>query len=178
MAGSARSCRSQGAENGYGLREGPGYAYGSGVEFIVVGGVAGTLHGSAFITQDLAVVYARNRENIRRLAAALQPHQPYLRGAPEGLPFQWDERTIRNGLNFTLTTAFGDLDLLGEATGGGTYHDLLPHSREVSGFGVRFRLVNLDKLIVLKRAAGRPKDLAVVAELQGILERRKPPGAP
>ena len=43
----------------------------------------------------------------------------------------------------------------------------------MSGFGVRFRLLNLDKLIVLKRAAGRPRDLAVVAELQGILEKRK-----
>ena len=146
---------------------------GAGVQFIVIGGVAGTLHGSAFITQDLDVVYARNCENIRRLAAALQPHQPYLRGAPEGLPFKWDERTIANGLNFTLTTSFGDLDLLGEATGGGAYEDLLPHSREVSGFGVCFRLLNLDKLIVLKRAAGRPKDLAVVAELQGILAKTR-----
>lgn len=143
------------------------------VEFIVIGGVAGTLHGSAFITQDLDVVYSRARENIRRLAAALQPHLPYLRKAPEGLPFKWDEQTIRNGLNFTLTTAFGDLDLLGEVTGGGTYSDLFAHSKEVSGFGVRFRLVDLDKLIVLKRAAGRPKDLPVVAELQGILERRR-----
>ena len=151
---------------------------GGGVEFIVIGGVAGTLHGSAFITQDLDVVYAHNRENIRRLAAALQPHEPYLRGAPEGLPFHWDEPTIRNGLNFTLTTSFGDLDLLGEATGGGAYEDLLPHSCEVSGFGVRFRLLNLDKLIVLKRAAGRPKDLVVVAELQGILEKRKQPSGP
>jgi hypothetical protein len=148
---------------------------GAGVEFIVIGGVAATLHGSAIITQDLDVVYSRNRENVRRLVAALQPHQPYLRGAPPGLPFQWDERTIRNGLNFTLTTTFGDLDLLGEASGGGTYADLLPHSQEVAGFGVRFRLVDLDKLIVLKRAAGRPKDLLAVAELQGILERRNPP---
>src|SRR2546430_41760 len=136
---------------------------GGGVEFIVIGGVAGTLHGSAFITQDLDVVYSRSRENIRRLANALQPHQPYLRGAPAGLPFQWDERTIRGGLNFTLTTSFGDLDLLGEATGGGTYADLWPYSQEVAGFGVRFRLLNLDKLIVLKRAAGRPKDLQVLA---------------
>jgi hypothetical protein len=146
---------------------------GGGVEFIVIGGVAGALHGSAFMTQDLDVVYARNLENIRRLAATLQPHELYLRGAPAGLPFRWDERTLRNGLNFTLTTSFGDLDLLGEATGGGTYEDLLPHSTEVRGFGVRFRLLNLEKLIVLKRAAGRPKDLAVLAELQGILERNK-----
>lgn len=143
------------------------------VEFIVIGGVAGALHGSAFITQDLDLVYARTPGNIRRLAAALQSHHPYLRGAPAGLPFQWDEGTIRNGLNFTLTTDFGDLDLLGEATGGGTYADLLPHSREVSGFAVQFRLLNLDKLIALKRAAGRPKDLAVLAELQGIFERIK-----
>src|SRR5262245_49943049 len=87
--------------------------------------------------------------------------------------FQWDERTIRTGLNFTLTTSFGDLNLLGEVAGGGGYNDLLPHSREVSGFGARFRLVNLDKLIILKRAAGRPRDLPVVAELQEILEKRK-----
>jgi len=145
------------------------------IQFIVIGGVAGTLHGSAFMTQDLDVVYSRTAENIRRLAAALQPHSPYLREAPPGLPFKWDEQTIRNGLNFTLTTAFGDLDLLGEVIGGGTYNDLLAHSKEVSGFGVRFRLVDLDKLIVLKRAAGRPKDLPIVAELQGILERRKRP---
>ena len=142
------------------------------VEFIVIGGVAATLHGSAFTTQDLDVVYSRSPENIRRLAAALQEHQPYLRGAPAGLPFTWDERTIRHGLNFTLTTEFGDLDLLGEVAGGGAYEDLLPHSSEVAGFGVRFRLVNLDTLIVLKRAAGRPKDLPMIAELQGILERR------
>jgi predicted nucleotidyltransferase len=150
------------------------------IEFILIGGVAGSLHGSAFITQDLDLVYARNRENIRRLAATLQPHQPYLRNAPPGLPFKWDEATIRNGLNFTLTTSFGDLDLLGEVAGGGTYADLLPHSSEVTGFGVTFRLINLDKLIVLKRAAGRPKDLQVIAELRGILQRQRnqPPGAP
>jgi predicted nucleotidyltransferase len=143
------------------------------VEFIVIGGVAATLHGSAFTTLDLDVVYSRSPENIRRLAATLQQHRPYLRGAPAGLPFVWDERTIRNGLNFTLTTEFGDLDLLGEVAGGGTYEDLLPHSNEVTGFGVRFWLVALDTLIVLKRAAGRPKDLPVIAELQGILERRR-----
>ena len=143
------------------------------VEFIVIGGVAATLHGSAFTTLDLDVVYSRSPQNIRRRADALQGHRPYLRGAPAGLPFAWEERTIRNGLNFTLITEFGELDLLGEVAGGGTYEDLLPHSSEVTGFGVRFRLVDLDTLIVLKRAAGRPKDLPMIAELQEILERRR-----
>jgi hypothetical protein len=94
------------------------------------------------------VVYSRSRENIRRLAAALSGHQPYLRNVRAGLLFVWDERTIRNGLNFTLSTDFGDLDLLGEVAGGGTYNDLLSRSHEVSGFGVSFRLVDLDMLIV------------------------------
>ena len=58
------------------------------VEFIVVGGVAGALHGSSYITQDLDVVYKRSKENIRRLVATLGPHKPYLRGVPEGLPFK------------------------------------------------------------------------------------------
>jgi hypothetical protein len=98
-----------------------------GVEFIVIGGFAATAHGSAHVTVDLDVLYRRTDENLVRLASALEPIRPYLRGAPPGLPFQFDAATIRRGLNFTLTTEAGDLDLLGEAAGGGTYEDLLPH---------------------------------------------------
>ena len=75
-------------------------------------GVAATIHGSARVTQDLDIVYARTPENFARLVAALAPHAPYLRGAPPGLPFRWDAETIRRGLNFTLTTTLGDVDLL------------------------------------------------------------------
>ena len=85
-------------------------------DFIIVGGVAAILHGLGFTTYDLDVVYSRDRENIRRIVQALGPYQPYLRGAPPGLPFHLDELTLRNGLNFTLVTSFGDLDLLGEVT--------------------------------------------------------------
>src|SRR5688572_22825336 len=90
------------------------------VEFLVIGGFAGTLHGAARLTLDLDVVYRRNAENMARLATALVGLDPYLRGAPPGLPFRWDERTIRMGLNFTLSTTRGPLDLLGEVAGGGT----------------------------------------------------------
>ena len=81
------------------------------VEFIVVGGAAATAHGSSRLTVDLDVVYRRTSENIARLVSALAPLQPYLRGAPPGLPFDWSEETIRKGLNFTLTTKLGALDL-------------------------------------------------------------------
>jgi predicted nucleotidyltransferase len=148
-----------------------------GVEFIVIGGAAATIHGSARVTRDVDVVYRRTADNMRRLAAALAPHSPYLRGAPPGLPFRWDEDTLRRGLNFTLTTAIGDLDLLGEVTGGGNFEALLPHSSPVQAFGIECLCLNLDKLIQVKRAAGRPKDLEAIAELEALREERGKAGS-
>jgi hypothetical protein len=145
---------------------------GADVEFIIIGGFAATAHGSAHVTVDLDVVYNRTAENMSRLAAALEPLQPYLRGAPRGLPFQFDVDTIKRGLNFTLTTGAGDLDLLGEATGGGTYDALLPRSEVRELLGLECRFVDLDTLIHLKRAAGRPKDLERIAELEILRQER------
>jgi hypothetical protein len=142
------------------------------VDFIVVGGLAGVAHGSPRLTQDIDVVYSRAAENLQRIVEALRPHQPYLRGAPPGLPFLWDAKTLKNGLNFTLRTALGDIDLLGEIVGGGRYEDLLPHSHEVPMFGVVARVLDLEKLIEVKRAAGRPKDFEAIAELEAIREER------
>jgi predicted nucleotidyltransferase len=144
------------------------------VDFIVIGGMAAAAHGSARVTLDLDVVYARDRENVRRLVAALAPHAPYLRGAPPGLPFSFDEGTVLHGLNFTLTTDVGDLDLLGEVVGGGAYEDLLPESVEIDAFGLRCKYVGLEALLRLKRAAGRPKDLEAIAELEILRDRAKP----
>lgn len=84
------------------------------VEFILVGGLAGIVHGSARATYDVDLVYSRTDENIERLVTALASYAPYLRDAPPGLPFVWDAKTIRGGLNFTLSTGLGDLDLFGE----------------------------------------------------------------
>lgn len=146
---------------------------GAGVEFIIVGGVAATAHGSTRLTVDLDVVYRRTAENISRIVATLAPYHPYLRGAPPGLPFRWEDATIRNGLNFTLTTSRGQIDLLGEIAGGGSYDDLLSHSFSLKVFGVECLCLRLERLIYVKRAAGRPKDLEVIAELEKILEEQK-----
>ena len=147
------------------------------VEFILIGGVAARAHGSARITQDVDVSYGRREENLACLVGALAPFTPYLRGAPAGLPFEWSARTLRAGLNFTLTTTLGDIDLLGEIPGGGTFDDLLPHAITVTIFGRATRLLGLDWLILVKRAAGRPKDLEVIAELEALAEEIRHPGA-
>ena len=143
-----------------------------GVQFILIGGGAGIVHGLTRSTFDVDVVYARDEANLIRLVEALANHSPYLRGAPPGLPFRWDLTTVKRGLNFTLTTDLGNLDLLGEVTGGGDYERLLPFCEDQSTFGITCLVVNLDRLIHLKRAAGRPKDLEAVAELEALLEER------
>jgi len=145
----------------------------SGVEFILIGGVAAWAHGSSRATVDLDVVYERSEANLKRIADALASIHPYLRGAPPGLPFRLDLQTLRGGLNFTLTTDLGSLDLLGEIAGGGGYENLLPHSSVMTMLDASCRCLNLDKLIEVKRAAGRPKDFEAVAELEGMRNERK-----
>lgn len=139
-----------------------------GVEFILVGGVAATVHGSARLTSDVDIVYRRSPENIRKLAAALAPLHPSLRGAPPGLPFRLDAETIQHGLNFTLSTRAGALDLFGEIAGGGGWEELSGHTIEVEVFGLSCQCLDLDTLIAVKRAAGRPRDLETVAELEAL----------
>jgi predicted nucleotidyltransferase len=143
------------------------------VEFIIVGGLAATIHGAARATYDVDVVYARTSENLSRIVAALGPLRPYLRGAPAGLPFTWDIETLSKGLNFTLTTTVGDLDLLGEITYGGTYDALLSDTEVVTVLGIECRCLSLEQLIQVKRAAGRVKDLEALAELEAIAEERR-----
>jgi predicted nucleotidyltransferase len=143
------------------------------VEFIVIGGVAAVAHGSARLTQDLDVVYRRSRENYEHIVSSLSPYSPYLRGAPPGLPFRLDEETLERGLNFTLTTDLGPVDFLGEVAGGGRYEQLSAHSQVMNVFGVEARVVALRTLILLKRAAGRPKDNEAIAELEALVEEKK-----
>jgi hypothetical protein len=142
------------------------------VEFIIVGGLAANAHGSARVTIDVDVVYARSAANLSRIVKALQPLKPYIRGAPPGLPFEWSTTTLKAGLNFTLTTTAGPIDLLGEIVGGGSYDDLISHSSIVRALGVDLAILDLPWLIKVKRAAGRPKDFEAIAELEVIQEEQ------
>jgi hypothetical protein len=126
-----------------------------GVDFVVVGGVALVLRGSSRVTLDLDLCYARDLGNLRRLAAALAPFHPRLRGTPPDLPFLWDERTLASGLNFTLTTDLGDLDILGEVAGVGGYAQVSAGASELVVGDASIRVMDLDTLERSKRAAGR-----------------------
>lgn len=144
-----------------------------GVVFVIVGGIAATLHGSARLTYDLDIVYERSRENMDRIVAALAPFRPYLRGAPEGLPFKFDAETLKRGLNFTFTTSDGPIDLLGEISGVGNYAVACQNADEAHMFGGTYYFLDLETLIISKKAAGRPKDFDAIAELEAIREERQ-----
>jgi predicted nucleotidyltransferase len=143
------------------------------VQFVLIGGGAAIAHGLARTTYDVDIVYLREIENLQRIVDALEGASPYYRGAPKGLPFSWDVQTLQDGLNFTLTTEQGDIDLLGEVAGGGTYEKLIQHSETFELFGNAVTVVTLSTLITLKRAAGRPKDFEALAELEALLEERE-----
>ena len=143
------------------------------IECVLVGGVAATVHGSSIPTQDLDICYSRNDANLTKIIKALRSVNATLRGAPKDLPFILDEETLRHGLNFTFDTDVGKLDLLGEVQGVGGYTDCLENSDDAEIFGSRHRVLSLEKLIAAKRAAGRPKDLLALVELEAILEYRR-----
>ena len=142
-----------------------------GVEFVVIGGVSAAFHGRSQIIYDLDVCFSRTFENLRRLAATLAPFHPQPSGLPAGLPFVWDDVTLRNGTVFTLQTDLGELDLLAEV---GSYEEVKARSLVVEAFGRRVFTLDLPSLIQAKRAAGREKDLAAVAELESLLEAKDP----
>ena len=142
------------------------------VDYIVIGGVAMVLHGSARTTQDFDICYGRSPANLQAVAAALAPFHPYLRGAPPDLPFRLDAATLRSGLNFTLSSDVGDIDLLGEVTGVGGYRDLIDEAIWMDVYGERVAVMSLGSLERAKRSAGRLKDLVDLAEIEEIKKRR------
>ena len=118
----------------------------SDVDFVVIGGVAAPLHGSAVVTFDLDVCYSRPSANLSRLVEALRPFHPRSRGFRADLPFGWDEATLRNATVLTVQTDLGELDLLAEVAGLGSFGEVKDHTIEVEAFGRKILLLDLPGL--------------------------------
>ncbi|HET9286225.1 MAG TPA: hypothetical protein VFO26_01590 [Gaiella sp.] len=147
-----------------------------GVDFVLIGGMAGVARGSAYVTLDVDVAYDRARANLERLAGALQALDAKLRGAPPDLPFVPDAKTLENGANFTFDTRYGSLDILADPAGAPAYAALRDEAGDVlvvEGFPIR--VASLDHLIAMKEAAGRPKDLLMASEYRVISDELRRP---
>jgi hypothetical protein len=145
---------------------------GGGVDFVVIGGFAAITHGSARVTKDLDICFARDGDNLERLAAALLDLRASLRGAPADLPFSPDAGTLRRVEVLTLETAEGPLDVMTAPAGSPSYAMLRRHALEVEVAGVPVRVASLEDLIAMKQAAGRAQDLADLEVLEAIRQVR------
>lgn len=136
------------------------------VEFVVIGASAAIAQGAPIGTIDLDLGYRRSRINIQRLVAAIKPFHPRLRGVADAVPFRFSAQTLMRGCNFTFVTDAGDLDLLGHVTGLGDYDAMTASAIKLPMFGCPILVMDLDDVIKSKRAAGRPKDRAVLPVLE------------
>ena len=142
------------------------------VDFIVVGGVCAVLHGAPIATFDLDIVHSRTRDNLNRLLPALDELKAHYRGQA-GRHITPEESHLASPGHQLLMTAAGPLDLLGAVSEDLGFMDLLSHTSNIElGAGLVVRLLSLEKLIELKEAAGRDKDLAVLSVLKRTLEER------
>lgn len=141
-----------------------------GVRYVLIGGLAAVTHGAPIVTRDIDLCYAREPANLGRLAAALQEVHATLRGADAGLPFRLEAKTLAAGDTFTLVSDIGPIDVMATPSGTSGYEDLARTAESLSLFGHQVLVADIDALIRMKRAAGRPKDLLALEELGALRE--------
>ena len=150
-----------------------------GVDYVVIGGIAAILHGSAQNTFDLDVCFATDPTNLDILGQVLVRLDARLRSVSEDVPFVPDGRMLRQVDVLTMTTNLGMLDVLARPKGAPAYVKLREHAMRVTVEGMGVLIASIDDLITMKLAAGRPKDLVAVDELEAIrrltADRRRAP---
>jgi predicted nucleotidyltransferase len=137
----------------------------SGIRFVIIGGVAMRMQGTAHVTDDIDFSYSRDAEGLPGLIEMLNKHNVRLRNVSADLPFFFDLRTLKNTQNFTLVTDVGDIDLLAEPAGIDSFEGLWNRATAMEIFGLTVRVASIEDLIAMKRAAGRPKDKQHLLEL-------------
>jgi hypothetical protein len=148
-----------------------------GVRFVVIGGYAAALWGSPSVTVDIDVCYARDARNLEALAVALRQLNARLRGPDEEVPFVLDAKSLAMGDHFTFDTDAGPLDCLGLPAGSGGY-GALERTAEIKnlGGGLEVKVAALEDIMLMKKAAGRPKDLVeleILGKLREEIEARE-----
>jgi predicted nucleotidyltransferase len=143
----------------------------SGARFVVIGGIAARVHGSARITEDIDICYDTTPEPLHALAALLNTWNPRLRiRGGRGPVFPLDERALRELAAITLETERGAIDLLREVKGIGDYAACRAESEAIGIEGVQFDVLTLPALMRAKRASGRRKDHEALLELEALAE--------
>jgi hypothetical protein len=141
------------------------------VDFIIIGGFCGIMHGVSLVTRDLDVCCRFTSSNLRRIEAAVQDLHPHHRLTANKLPFELTDELCTRLKNLYLQTDLGKLDCLSDVKGIGSYEDALKRSVVCKLSYGEFRMLELDALIAAKEAVGREHDMAAVRQLRAIKEK-------
>ena len=142
-----------------------------GVQFVLIGGVAATIHGSTMATFDVDVTPRRTRDNLDRLSAALVELGARVRtdDPATALPFDHDGASLGDAEVWNLTTDAGDLDLSFVPAGTRGFDDLVRDAVRVDIDGHPLLVASLADVIRSKEAAGREKDRLALPLLRRLL---------
>ena len=128
----------------------------AGVDFVVIGGFAAVLHGSAQPTADLDVCASMDEPNLRRIADALADLHPRFRYQP--------------GRHMDAMTDLGRIDVHATVLEVGGF-DELREAVIIKASGRGIKVIGIEALIRSKRASGRVKDASVADELAALSSR-------
>ncbi|HKX74207.1 MAG TPA: hypothetical protein VJR05_02360 [Acidimicrobiia bacterium] len=142
------------------------------VDYVLVGGLAGVVHGSPSMTNDADIVPRRSPENLAKLAAALRDLEARLRAVdePDGVAFDPHPVLLESMARLNMTTRCGDLDLTFAPAALSDYEALVAGSIEFELAGCRVKVAALSDIIRSKEAANRPKDLITLPILRALAE--------
>jgi predicted nucleotidyltransferase len=137
------------------------------VRFVVVGGIAAAMLGSMRETTDLDVIVESSEDNLTRLAAVLTQLGARVKGSTRP-PMTITSSLLQGMTLVTFETDAGEVDVLMVGKGGWTYDQVIDGAEVVDVAGQPVRLISVEDLIAMKRAAGRPKDMETAAELEAL----------
>ncbi|MFA5863435.1 MAG: nucleotidyltransferase [Phycisphaerae bacterium] len=142
------------------------------VEFVIIGGFAGVVHGCIYVTQDVDICCDFSVPNLLLLAKALKIVHPVHRMTPARLKLELNKKNAAQFKNLYLDTDIGQLDCLSFVQGVGDFHKVRESSQLIEVEGVKMRVLNIEALIESKKAMGRPKDRLMIEQSKRIKKDR------
>ena len=145
----------------------------AGVDFVVIGGFAGVVHGCTYVTQDIDICCDFSPATLLALQRAISDLHPVHRMTPKRKKLQLTEKTCGQFKNLYLDTDIGQLDCLSFIDGLGDYSQVERESELIEVEKMKVRVLSLDALIKAKKSMNRPRDKEAVLQLEAIKKLRK-----
>jgi hypothetical protein len=118
------------------------------------------------VTEDVDLVPAPDDRNLDRLVNRLVREDGRLTLGPGRTPGPEERRALYRGRNLSVSTPLGDLDVVQPLPGVPAYSELATRAIVVTPSGLRLTVASRADLIAMKRAGGRPIDVADLEYLE------------